>query len=203
MRKPYIVNKAGMAQLFGVSLKTVDDWIRKGAPVLKPGSNGVSYEIDSGPFVEWVRAHRAGISIAEFRKRDQQFHKELADVTQKGAGRRSYKFNSADVLAWREGRDAEGGATTGSLTSEQVRRRYTLANAELKEMQLAEKRGELVSISAVTATLADELTAVRGRLLAMPGRLAGQLAIISDPAEIEAAIDEEVRGALTELSTGS
>jgi phage terminase Nu1 subunit (DNA packaging protein) len=98
------------------------------------------------------------------------------------------------VLAWREGRDAESGGTTGNLTSEQVRRRYTLAKAELKEMQLAEKRGELVSITAVTEKLADELTAVRGRLLAMPGRLASQLAIMSDAAEIEAAIAEEVRG---------
>jgi hypothetical protein len=87
--------------------------------------------------------------------------------------------------------------------SDPARRRYSMAVAELKEIQLAEKRGELVSISDVTATLADELTAVRGRLLAMPGRLAGALAIMSDPAEIEAAIDKEVRGALTELSTGS
>ena len=77
-----------------------------------------------------------------------------------------------------------------------------LAAAELKEIQLAEKRGELVSISDVTATLADELTAVRGRLLAMPGRLAGQLAIMSDAAEIEATIAEEVRGALSELTAG-
>jgi hypothetical protein len=70
------------------------------------------------------------------------------------------------------------------------------------EMQRAEKRGELVSISDVTATLADELAAVRSRLLAMPGRLAGKLAIMSDAVEIEAAIDEEVRGALSELTCG-
>jgi phage terminase Nu1 subunit (DNA packaging protein) len=82
MRKPYIVNKAGMAQLFGVSLKTVDDWIRKGAPVLKPGSNGVSYEIDSGPFVEWVRAHWAGISVGEFRKQEQKLDREFLEKQQ-------------------------------------------------------------------------------------------------------------------------
>src|SRR6266446_1471296 len=120
-------------------------------------------------------------------------------IIQRGTTKTGHKFNSADVIRWVQGRKSS--AAVGQ--SDQARRRYSLAMAELKEIQLAEKRGELVSISAVTATLADELTAVRGRLLAMPGRLASQIAIMSDAAEIEAAIDEEVRGALTELSTGS
>src|SRR5882724_8024356 len=101
-------------------------------------------------------------------------------MIEKGAGRHGYKFNSADVLAWRDRREAEARAAGGGeLSSDQVRRRFTLAAAELKDLQLAEKRGELVSISAVAAVLRDELTAVRGRLLAMPGRLAGQIAIMS------------------------
>ena len=75
-----------------------------------------------------------------------------------------------------------------------------MAAAELKEIQLAEKRGELVPIEAVQAKWTDECVAMRSRLLAMPGRLAGRLAIMSDPAEVEAAIAEEVRGALSELT---
>jgi hypothetical protein len=86
--------------------------------------------------------------------------------------------------------------------SSAAKTRYSLAAAELKEIQLAEKRGSLVSIEAVQEVLADELTAVRSRLLAIPGRLAGRLAIVSDPAEVEAAIAEEVRGALSELTAG-
>jgi phage terminase Nu1 subunit (DNA packaging protein) len=97
-------------------------------------------------------------------------------MVEKGAGRHGYKFNSSDVLAWRDRRAAEA--------------------------QLAEKRGSLVPIEAVTATLADELTAVRGRLLAMPGRLGMSLVGKTDPAEVEAAIAEEVRGALSELTAG-
>jgi phage terminase Nu1 subunit (DNA packaging protein) len=92
--------------------------------------------------------------------------------------------------------------TAAGESSSEAKLRYTLAQAELKEIQLAEKRGSLVPIEAVTATLADELAAVRSRLLAMPGRLAGQLLMKSEQAEIEAAIAEEVRAALRELTAG-
>src|SRR6266850_8059611 len=119
-------------------------------------------------------------------------------IIKRGTTKTGHQFNSADVIRWVKARKSS--AAVGQ--SDQGRRRYLLAAAELKEIQLAEKRGELVSISDVTATLADELTAVRGRLLAMPGHLAGQLLMMSDPAEVERLIDEEVRAALTEITQG-
>jgi excisionase family DNA binding protein len=78
-RKPMIVNKAGAAQTLGVSLKTVDDWIRKGGPVLSAGRNGKCYRIDITALVEWVRARRAGISIDELRRRGVDFNRRLAE----------------------------------------------------------------------------------------------------------------------------
>ena len=99
-------------------------------------------------------------------------------IIKRGTTKTGHQFNSADVIRWIQARKSS--AAVGQ--SDQGRRRYLLAAAELKEMQLAEKRGEMVSITAVTEKLADELTAVRGRLLAMPGRLAGQLLMKSDPA---------------------
>jgi terminase small subunit / prophage DNA-packing protein len=77
--KPYIVNKAWMAQAVGVSLKTVDDWVRRGAPVLKRGTNGVSYQIDAAAFLQWVRAYRQGITIAELRRRDLELDRRLRE----------------------------------------------------------------------------------------------------------------------------
>src|SRR6266404_493478 len=115
----------------------------------------------------------------------------------------AYTFDPAAARAWCADYDAN--MDRSRLPNPEMtegRRRFSMAQAELKELQLAEKRGQLVSIEAVTATLRDELTAVRGRLLAMPGRLAGQLLMKSDPAEIERLIDDEVRAALTELSAG-
>ena len=77
-RTMYIVNKAFMAQAFAVSLKTIDDWVRKGAPIFKEGSNGISYQIDAAPFVEWALAHQLGITIEEYRRRMVEFHRRLA-----------------------------------------------------------------------------------------------------------------------------
>ena len=71
-RKPVIVNKSQMVEILGVSLNTIDDWVRRGSPVLVHGTNGVSYDIDATAFIEFVRAHRAGMTIAEPRRHDER-----------------------------------------------------------------------------------------------------------------------------------
>jgi phage terminase Nu1 subunit (DNA packaging protein) len=76
-RKPIIVNKASIAQVMGVSVNSVDAWIRKGAPVVERGSNGVAYKIDVTQFIEWVRAYWRGITIAELRRQDMEFNRWL------------------------------------------------------------------------------------------------------------------------------
>jgi phage terminase Nu1 subunit (DNA packaging protein) len=104
------------------------------------------------------------------------------------------RLSDAGLGKFREKYDVESPMT-------EARRRHAMAAAELAELKLAQRRGELVTIESVTEVLRAELTAVRGRLLAMPGRLAMSLVGKTDPAEIEAAIHEEVIGALSELST--
>jgi phage terminase Nu1 subunit (DNA packaging protein) len=66
-----IYNKSEMAGCLEKSLKTIDTYIRQGAPVFGEGSNGKEYRLDAVAFVEWVRARRAGISAAELRTRDE------------------------------------------------------------------------------------------------------------------------------------
>jgi phage terminase Nu1 subunit (DNA packaging protein) len=68
----FVYSKAEMAECMEVTLKTVDDWIRKGAPVFERGGNGKPYRLDAIAFVEWVRSYRAGISIEELRRRDER-----------------------------------------------------------------------------------------------------------------------------------
>ena len=83
-RKPEIVNKSGMAAIFDTNLKTIDDWIRKGMPVLSKGTNGVSYSIDLTAALEWYFAHHAGCSIAEYRRwreeDDRKLYEEFAPI---------------------------------------------------------------------------------------------------------------------------
>src|SRR5437762_13705009 len=117
---------------------------------------------------------------------------------ERGSGRREYKFNSAEVIRWVLAREA----SPGRGQTDDSRRRYTLATAELKEFQLAEKRGSMISVEDVAPIVADELANVRSRLLAIPDRVASKIVGMTDPAAIEAALREEVIAALTELTQG-
>lgn len=78
--------------------------------------------------------------------------------------------------------------------------RGKLATAQLKEYELARIKGETVTIHEVRAIYEEDLAVVRARILAIPGRLAQELAIESDAVKIERIIKREVSDALSELS---
>jgi terminase small subunit / prophage DNA-packing protein len=50
-----IVNRTGLADVFGVSMPTVDTWVRDGCPVVTRGSRGVQWEFDTGEVAKWLR----------------------------------------------------------------------------------------------------------------------------------------------------
>lgn len=47
------VNRAGLADTFGVSLPTVDAWVRKGCPFVRRGSRGVDWEFETAAVAAW------------------------------------------------------------------------------------------------------------------------------------------------------
>ena len=67
-RKPNLVSKTYISEVMAVSLKTVDDWERKGAPIHQKGNHGIAYQIDSAAFMEWYFARESGLTIAEYRE---------------------------------------------------------------------------------------------------------------------------------------
>lgn len=124
-------------------------------------------------------------------------------VTERGGPGRPHKFNTADVHAWlreqdekfkRQAPDPEKAAT------DEGRRRAALATARLRELELETKQGVLIAADAVRPVLEEQLSNVRSRLMAMPGRLSAQLVRMSDQGSIERLIAEEVREALAELT---
>lgn len=46
-------SKAACAEFFGVSLPTVESWIRKGMPVVQRGAKGIAWAIDLCAAAEW------------------------------------------------------------------------------------------------------------------------------------------------------
>jgi phage terminase Nu1 subunit (DNA packaging protein) len=146
-----IVGRTELAEIFGVSLTTVDHWTRAGAPHDSSGS---------GP-----------------------------------------KFNTAEVVDWRVAQAVEKAteAAPADQTLDEARRRKTQAEAELAEIELAEKRGQVVQIGEAAKLVAEEYTAVRSRLLAIPNKLAPQIAVESDRAACHALLSGVINEALNEL----
>lgn len=74
------------------------------------------------------------------------------------------------------------------------------AKAEIAEMELKELRGEMHRSEDVEAMTTDLVFTIRSMILALPGRLAIDLAPLNKPAEISERIKQEVNALLLELS---
>lgn len=103
------------------------------------------------------------------------------------------RYDLAAIARWRIARaeadafDGEGaGDLKGRLAEADVRKAE--ADAATKELNLRERRGELVSRAAVSAELAQVLASVRGRLEQMPRELAGAI-----PPEHRDSVAEDLR----------
>ena len=77
--------------------------------------------------------------------------------------------------------------------------RRELAIAEIKELDLAERKGELINAAKAAKDWADNVLNVRAKLLAMPGRLAPVLADV-DEADAEQIVKAEVYDVLRDLA---
>ena len=53
-----IVNRTQLADVFGVSMPTVDAWVRAGCPVVQRGTRGVEWKFDTADVAKW-RQERA------------------------------------------------------------------------------------------------------------------------------------------------
>lgn len=80
---------------------------------------------------------------------------------------------------------------------EDHRQRLVLAQAEQVQLKNAKMRGELIPAADVVATWSGLVADARQRLLAIPSRLGAKLAL---PRQTVAAMDEEIRAALTALA---
>lgn len=81
--------------------------------------------------------------------------------------------------------------------------RQQLADTELRELDAAKRRGELVAVADVRQVGFRRYRSMRDKLLTIPDRLAAQLAAERDPVMVHAAIAREVKQVLDELSAGA
>ncbi len=124
------------------------------------------------------------------------------DVAQQRGQAAVVSMASATAIVPRAARaeSSDDGAGPQLLES---RARREQALAELAELELAEKRGELVAVADVTKALVPKLLGVRDALDTLADRLAPLLAAEVDPAKVYALLKAEHRQILAQLSTES
>lgn len=96
--------------------------------------------------------------------------------------------------------DAQDVTGRGDLSYNKARARREVANAELAELKLAERRGQLVELAAVEKGAEDNGRLVREALMGIPDRLSGLLAGETDPHRVHLSLTDEIRRALEELT---
>lgn len=94
------------------------------------------------------------------------------------------------------GKPRKASKTSGIASAERV----MLAKAELIEMELAERRGELIPRAKLLATLQRTYARLKARLRSIPSKIAGQFAPPGKLQQAEAALMAAIDEALDELS---
>lgn len=137
---------------------------------------------------------------------DIQWARNTDAAQQRGAAAQaSMSTSSSAAIAPRTGSrgGSEKGDEGGGADLHDARARREQALAELAELELAEKRGELVSVAEVEKALVSKILGVRDSLDTLADRLSPLLAAESDPAKVYAMLRGEIRQVLAQLSTQS
>lgn len=82
------------------------------------------------------------------------------------------------------------------VSANEARRRKEVALARLREMEVAEKAGQLLSAQKVKDAWVKILAAVKTAVLRMPDKLAPQLAAVTDAREARAMLQNECEAVL-------
>jgi archaeosine-15-forming tRNA-guanine transglycosylase len=81
------------------------------------------------------------------------------------------------------------------VSATEADRRKTVALAELRELELAQKRGALLPAAEVRKVWAERLAALKDRVLMLPDRLAARLANRPEP-EVRVVLRDEIEECL-------
>ncbi|MFN3614678.1 MAG: terminase small subunit [Rubrimonas sp.] len=149
------LNKHQLADAFGVSPNTIDQWRKAGMPVVAQGSNGRAYAFDPAACRTW----------RETRER-----------------RRAEEQASAEELVaqLRLELDPVASARRETLSPAEQREVY---EAAARFMAVARQRRELVEADQVVAMLEGALAAIRDAVDALPDHLARELGLTGEQTE--------------------
>ncbi len=160
-----LLNKTEIAGALRVSVNTVDKWVRAGCPFEEEGTNGQAYVFRLAVVWAWKSERDAA-------ERERRLQADRA------ARQLQQHFLGLD----------EGTDRASDLTH---RDRRDMAQSELVYMQAAQRRRELVQTSEVAELLEAVLGHVRDFAIAMPDRLAREMALSPEQTERVIAMFDE------------
>jgi phage terminase Nu1 subunit (DNA packaging protein) len=140
----------------------------------------------------------AGLSVRRLQQLEAS--SELVSRTPSGG------YDPAAVGGWLRARiAADYGITQDGrvYNFEAERARKAFHDADLAEMEAAEKRGDLIPAADVQREWTDVLARIRGKLLSLPTKLAARTASPDRLTAVEAEARRIVHEALTEMSEGA
>jgi hypothetical protein len=88
----------------------------------------------------------------------------------------------------------------GTLTLTDERTRLARASADEKELELAQRRGEIVETAWVVEAFGRIMETFRARMLAIPAKVAPLAFECATVAEVKGVVEKELHAGLTELS---
>lgn len=114
---------------------------------------------------------------------------------------RGFTYDAAALDAWKADRDGDDDIPQDYKEMfTRARAEKTAAEAQLRELKLAEERGELVRAADVKATWASETVRARGRMLQVPAEVAAACFAAESEREVEEILRAAIRAGLKELA---
>lgn len=136
--------------------------------------------------------------FAQFLGKSGQYVRLLIEqgLPAEGTGRRGRQVfvHTDEAITWllaRERAKVEAELAPDDATASAATKRLRAAQADLAELDASERRGELVAFEDIKQVVLASSMTYRQQLLALPGRMAQQMAACTDPAMTHSKLLEE------------
>lgn len=124
----------------------------------------------------------------------------LAKDKQRRVLRGRYELGDAMPRFVEHLRDSIARADPSERAYQQARARRMESAAQLQQLELDEKKDQLLQRERIVSLVSSLFSTVKAHLLAIPSRLRNRVLGLSDPCEAQAIIESEVRSSLTEIA---
>jgi len=121
-------------------------------------------------------------------------------IESRSKGQKGNQYDTGAVIAWLKKREVDNlMVNTSAIDIEEAKRRKIAAEAGLAELELAKEQGTVVLVEDVADEFAEQVSALRAKLLSMPSKLGSLIFTAKDVTEAKEILENAMLEALNEL----